>query len=143
MTSKLKLTRFASDDTGTRGRITVEGKQFCTLELPWRGNQRKVSCIPPGTYAARIVDSPKFGKVYEVQGVPGRSEILIHWGNWAGDVSRGLKSDVLGCILLGASFASVLGQAGVTTSHPSVTAFMTALGGQDFTLEVIDETQIG
>lgn len=141
MTPTLKLTRFASADTGTKGHFASSGHLFCALELPWKGNQRKVSCIPPGRYTVRIVDSPKFGKIYEVQGVPGRSEILIHWGNWAGDVSKGLKSDVLGCILLGESFGTVMGQPGVFGSRAAIAAFMADMGGKDFILEVVDETQ--
>lgn len=72
-----------------------------TLELPWEGNQRRVSCIPKGEYWVKFHTSPKFGtcmKVYDkdqVSEVKSRSQILIHKGNY--------HRDTLGCILPGAS----------------------------------------
>jgi len=64
-----------------------------TLELPWRNNERKVSCIPAGTYQIVHHNSPKFGWSLWLQEVPGRTGILIHKGNYT--------RDILGCILPG------------------------------------------
>ena len=57
-----------------------------------------------GTYNAVVTMSPHLGmETYELQSVPGRTDIRIHIGNYAGDVSAGMRSDILGCILLGSS----------------------------------------
>lgn len=91
-----------------------QGGIICkTLELPWKDNERSVSCIPEGTY--RITkekpipkDDPNTdvdesgGKIYRpywhfrIHGVKDRAGILIHIGNDPAD-SRG-------CILVGARF---------------------------------------
>ena len=72
--------------------------QLQTLERPWIFNERKVSCIPTGTYLVKRHDSPKFGQCLKVQDVKGRSDILIHSGN--------VVNDTLGCILVGLSAGS-------------------------------------
>lgn len=66
---------------------------FATLELAWRNNQRKVSCIPKGTYTCVVRNSPKYGNHWHVTNVPNRDLILIHHGNY--------HTDILGCILVG------------------------------------------
>lgn len=73
------------------------GSQFTfhTLELPWRDNRVRISRIPPGDYLTTWHNSPRFGKCYKLQDVPGRSEILIHHGNY--------PKDTEGCILIGKS----------------------------------------
>jgi hypothetical protein len=80
--------------------------------------------------------SPKFGPVYEVTGVPGRSSILIHTGNWAGDVSRGYRSHVLGCVVLGLQRGRREGQLAVMVSRPAVTRLEREMQRQPFTLEI-------
>jgi len=67
--------------------------EFKTVELPWKNNQRRISCIPPDTYTAIKHLSPKFGPCLWIQDVPGRSEILIHPANF--------WHDLLGCIAPG------------------------------------------
>lgn len=74
--------------------------QAASLELPWNGNLRKVSCIPAGSYLVSKITSPKFGEgTFAVKNVPGRSNILIHQGNYT--------SQIEGCILLGEMFAFI------------------------------------
>jgi len=63
------------------------------LELPWRDNQFRVSCIPSGTYLVIKHQSPKFGDTFWVKDVPNRTAILIHSGNY--------NHHTLGCILPG------------------------------------------
>jgi len=70
-----------------------------SLELPWVNNERRVSCIPEGTYEAIKHKSPKFGETLWLQDVPNRSEILIHKGNF--------HSDILGCILIGTDLKDI------------------------------------
>jgi len=93
--------RLRRSDQGTEG-ILVSGNYDCrTLELPWRDNQKQISCIPPGEYDVEMRLSNKYGRIYWVRQVPNRTYILIHSGNYTGDVSKGYKSHVMGCILLG------------------------------------------
>lgn len=74
--------------------------QAVSLELPWNGNLRNVSCIPTGSYLVSKVVSPKFGPgTFSVNNVPGRGNILIHPGNYTRDIE--------GCILLGDKFADI------------------------------------
>lgn len=136
------LQREASQEDGTYGVLTLpDGSSFHTLELPWRNNETGKSCIPPGTYKAEIRESPKFGRVYEVKSVPSRSAILIHAGNTAGNVDKGLKSDVQGCILLGMSRGRVNNQIAVTESKAALASFMQKMGGRPFTLNVVGSAQ--
>ena len=69
---------------GTNGTLTVNDEEalIChTIELPWRDNHQKVSCIPAGTYTLVQRFSFRFGWHLQVQHVPGRSMILIHPAN--------------------------------------------------------------
>jgi len=136
---RLKLEREGSDDGGTYGSLTLpDGSKLVTLELPWKENQPQRSCIPPGQYTAAMRVSPKFGNVYEIQKVPGRSNILIHAGNFAGDVDKGLKSDVSGCILLGLKKDNRNGQKVITNSKEAMATFHQKMGGQPFVIDIIN-----
>lgn len=140
MPADLTLTREKSTSAGTFGVIEgYEGIRLHTLELPWKNNQQKRSCIPHGTYTCVWSHSPKFGEVYEVTGVPGRSHVLIHAGNFAGDLQQGLKSDVEGCILLGLGRGVINGQAAVLQSKPALAMFNKEMGQKPFTLEIKGE----
>lgn len=95
----LTIIRFAAEEKQTLGGAVMLSAQldslleFKTVELPWKENKRRVSCIPPGTYTAIKHNSPKFGPCLWIQDVPGRSEILIHPANY--------WHDLLGCIAPG------------------------------------------
>jgi hypothetical protein len=76
-------------------------EQWVTTELPWRANRVRRSCIPPRpgkeiSYEVEPHMSPRFGQTLWVRGVTGRSEILLHAGNYV--------SDTVGCILVGKDF---------------------------------------
>lgn len=140
---KVVLLRIKTGDSGTFGKLLAPGFTCFTGELPWRDNRRKVSCIPPGTYNVALRMSPKFGRVYEIKGIPGRSYVLLHSGNFSGDVSLGYTSHVEGCVLLGSRLGKLQNRAGalqdgVLASMPTVGAFMRAMGFQPFILEVIE-----
>jgi hypothetical protein len=67
---------------GTNGRLYVGDKLLCyTIELPWKDNRTRVSCIPEGRYAVEKRWSPRFQYHLWIRGVPGRSLILMHPGN--------------------------------------------------------------
>ena len=77
----LVLTRTYFPD-GTNGKLECEGKSICkTIELPWKMNETKVSCIPEGKYFIRKRYSRKFQWHLEVIDVKDRSLILIHPAN--------------------------------------------------------------
>ena len=77
----LLLTRTYFPD-GTNGKLECEGKFICnTIELPWKKNETKVSCIPEGKYFIRKRHSSKFKWHIEVMDVSNRSLILFHPAN--------------------------------------------------------------
>ena len=68
--------------------------QFFTLELPYLNNEQNISAIHPGLYKAKKYLSPKFQReVILLEGVPNRSWIEFHTGNYT--------SQIEGCILPG------------------------------------------
>jgi len=97
----VRLRRITTGEQGTFGVLIADEWECCTLELPWRNNENNISCIPPGTYSAIFIKSSTYGPCYWIQDVPSRSEILIHTGNLAGDVSEGWKTHSAGCVLIG------------------------------------------
>jgi hypothetical protein len=77
---------------GTNGILLLNGIRVCyTIELPWKNNQSRVSCIPEGRYELRKRYTPRFGYHLLVENVPGREWILLHAAN------DGLK-EIKGCI---------------------------------------------
>lgn len=91
---ELKLVRDQFTDKSTTGQLSIDGSFFSfTLELPTRDGLPG-SAIPEGKYQVVASWSPKFGRTMPlIIGIPGRSEIRIHYGNDAVDTE--------GCILLG------------------------------------------
>lgn len=130
------LIRRRTSDQGTFGELTVDGLTFATGELPADAAH---PCIPTGEYDVQWQPSPRFGEKYTLQNVEGRTHILIHAGNCCGDVAKGLKSDVEGCILLGKSVGSLAGQEAVLQSGDAVKEFQDHMGEQPFRLRIIDE----
>lgn len=143
------LVRQPSTDDGTPGKLdTSTGFSCFTMELPWLNNAKSASCIPVGRYVCQWLYSPSHGrKIYHVTGVPGRDAVEIHNGNWAGRVDLGLRSDVLGCILLGDSLGHGVPkpkdgvtytreQAGVFNSVATLARFEAEMDGEDFELEI-------
>lgn len=77
--------------------------ELVSLELPDRGNRKDCSCIPEGTYPLKKITRPNGDPAFLIEDVPGRSEILIHKGNFA----AGKKIDSQGCILPGLYFTDL------------------------------------
>ena len=81
---------------GVNGVFLFEGTELCkTIELPWKNNQPRVSCIPEGRYRLRRRHSPRFREHFEVMDVKDRKYILFHAGNDAGKELRGCIAPVL------------------------------------------------
>lgn len=97
MVCKIKVSRDTLNDRSITGELRVNGVKIgYTLELPDRDNQKNVSCIPAGEYDAfiRSADTSRWNyDVIELRGVPDRSYIQFHRGNF--------PNDTRGCILPG------------------------------------------
>ncbi|TJY68748.1 hypothetical protein FAZ19_00010 [Sphingobacterium alkalisoli] len=79
-------------DRGTNGTIYFLGDAVChTIELPWRDNKRRESCIPEGRYKLVKRTYAKNGEQIGIPNVTGREAILIHAANNA-------QKELLGCI---------------------------------------------
>jgi len=103
---EITLKRTNLDKVCTMGTLSIEGPSFeChTLELPNKDG-KPGSCIPQGRYRVVLAPSPKFensanpqdhehaSEMPHLQDIPGRSLIMIHWGNTVKDTE--------GCILVG------------------------------------------
>lgn len=100
---RLTLVRRTTGDHGTFGSLQIEWGtlHLATGECPWRDNQPNVSCIPAGTYQLTRNSSPRFGDGCIISPTHPRTHILIHRGNFCGDVEKGLHSDVKGCVIVG------------------------------------------
>lgn len=120
----VRLTRYYRSEVQCRGILEVidDGEvvfECKTLELPWRDNENRVSCIPPGpnedaaaVYDLRRREAHESGNLdyghYIVKGVDGRTYILIHAG--------ALFTQILGCILVGQEWVDINND-----GHPDVT----------------------
>lgn len=72
-----------------------------TLELPWKENKSRISCIPKGEYVCtkreKTANIPY--KHVLINGITGRAGVCIHKGNY--------YTQILGCILVGDSYADI------------------------------------
>lgn len=139
------LVRIETDDEGTFGLFTLDDGFSCYIaELPYRdldGNgmsDPEYSCIDAGTYRVEWTtnENPKHGECYEVRKVKGRTDILIHPGNFVGDRKKGLKCDARGCLLPGRAIMTIAGQKGVSSSKDALQALLIALERAPFELTV-------
>lgn len=80
---------------GTNGKLICEGKLISlTIELPWKQNKKKVSCVPEGKYTLTKRYSKKYGWHLQLIDVTDRSLILIHPANNAGKELQGCIAPV-------------------------------------------------
>ena len=94
----LLIIRDEFTDSSTIGNLYLNGELLCdTLELPYRDNQKSISCIPAGQYKVRIrtaEESSSRDYIHLlIEDVKDRSYILVHIGNF--------PADTKGCILVG------------------------------------------
>jgi len=133
---KALLTRSKATTKETLGDLVLRdanGKLILTLktlELPWKNNMNKVSCIPVGKYKVVPRNSPKYGDHFHVLDVPNRSFILFHSGNY--------HTQIEGCILVGLTHADINGdgQLDVTSSKDAMGALL-KLAPKGFDLEIV------
>lgn len=128
----LRLIRLKETEAETLGILLIEDTLLLclSLELPWRDNQRNISCIPLGNYSCKKFHSGKFGSTYVLESVPNRSGILFHSGN--------THLDTYGCILLGLGLGTFPGERptgretkGVTQSKAAKEAFLGFADGRE------------
>ena len=124
------LIRLKESAQGTEGVLIIPELLFwCfSLELPWKKNIPDISCILAGTY---MLSWRKQGRrpCFQICDVPGRKYILIHSGNYAGDIEKGFKTNVQGCVLLGRKFGWLSGQRAVLNSRITIREFNGKLNG--------------
>lgn len=133
------LFRYQSDDQGTLGLlITQQGISCFILELPDRNNKTNMSRIPAGEYLAKWHRSPRFGLVYWLQDVQGRTAILTHAGNLAGDTTKGFKTHSYGCLLFGSYRGVLQSQKAVLASRPAMHKYHEATGKKDHIIRIVE-----
>lgn len=131
------LTRTETGDDGTFGVIKTDSGFSCySGELPWRGNKPDISCIPAGVYVVQRFNSTKHGDCYLITDVPGRSMTEIHKGNFCGDINKGRKSDVEGCVLTGNALGEIAGQPCVIASRDALDRLEADMEKEPFQLTV-------
>lgn len=142
----VSLVRKSTGDDGTFGKAFTDERGYYTAELPWRDNRPGISCIPTGEYICKWLYSPHHNrKLYHLQDVPGRTDVEIHPGNYAGDTTKlsenrnPYRSDVEGCILLGLAAERVLGQMMLIQSRTAIDMFEKEMEQADFLLKISEE----
>ena len=127
----IKIKRLSDDGVQTLGILTMpSGKIYNTLELAWKNNASKISCIPKGKYKVRKRTSAKYGEHFHILNVPKRDFILIHNGNF--------YSEILGCVIVGKGLFDLNGDGrlDVTSSKQAMKEMLSALPNE-FDLEII------
>ena len=136
------LFREPSTDEGTFGYMTHLGDFWHSLELPNRNNEKNFSSIPQGEYICKIRFSPHFKRnTFHLQDVAGRTYILIHGANLAGDTKKGYQSHLNGCIALGRGRGTIKNKYGklqkaILTSRTAIREFMELMDDEDFKLTI-------
>jgi len=133
------LCRGTSTEQGTLSTIICPDNDFTckAIELPWKDNIISYSCIPTGEYIVKRRWSKKYNYHYHITDVKGRSWILCHSGNFAGDTSKGWKTHSEGCILLGLYFGIITGQNAVLNSRTAIRRFEEAMNYETFKLIIL------
>jgi len=95
--ANLLLIRDSFTDKSVIGKLYLNAEFYGhTLELAWKENQKRISCIPKGVYEVKKRHTEKSKYKYEhlhILDVPDRELILMHIGNY--------PKNSKGCILLG------------------------------------------
>lgn len=131
----MSIIRENSDTKETTGTFMAvnNGKTLTgyTLELPWLNNQQNISCLPTGMYECSLawqVDLKEYN--YQIQSIPGRDGVFIHWGNF--------YKDSKGCILTGSSLVDLNGdgEKDVASTRAMVASIKELFNNQPFKLTI-------
>ncbi len=138
-----RLIIYRDSDNGTQttghGEVVSDGDSeskpkftFFTLELPWKDNQRGVSCIPAGKYMIRKRNPyGNFPYVhFDILNTTPREGVKIHAGNY--------YTSIRGCQLVGNALIDINGdgQLDVTNSKATLQKIVDLLP-YETTLEII------
>jgi len=106
-----------------------------TLELPWKNNQRSISCYPKGTYRVKKIKRPDGRWAFAVLDVPDRTAILFHAGTYAATV----HPDTEGCTLVGFRYDDVNddGEVDIVDSRKALDVLLKLMPDTEFLLHVI------
>ena len=138
----VKIIRDWQDKNQTLGKCTVYDENnkplfsAMSLERGWRSNQKRVSCVPLGTYTAVLEWSDRFQRdLWELKNVPNRDECKFHSANYWYQLN--------GCIALGRSLADINkdGYQDVTSSRSTINAFHKSLEGETQIDVIITDTR--
>lgn len=135
------LVRTETGDQGTFSALIAPevALRIHIIELPDRNNQVGFSRIPDGDYICKPYKSPKFGRCWIVTNVPGRSAILFHKGNVAGDTLKGFRTHSRGCILPGYYLGRLYNQRAVLNSTRAFSEMSSKIGiNNPFKLKILN-----
>lgn len=128
---------FREVDNGieTLGTFHYDNFKCDSLELPYKDNQRRVSCVPAGKYICKkVLASSHIPYTHiAITNVPNRDGICIHKANYV--------SDLLGCVGVGDGLKDINkdGQLDIINSKNTFDKLMLLLP-DEFTLNIIDNT---
>lgn len=129
---EIELLRTHSGSAGTFGVWSFGEIPFAvSMEREWKDNRstredpQNPSCIPDGDYICRRleVSGHKYNGYFYVDKVPNRIGIFIHKGN--------LKTDSLGCPLVGEAFEPINNIPGISMSGDGFDDLMNLLTGSN------------
>lgn len=131
------LCRFSDDTIRTLGvMILLDGFNIIfdckTIELPWKYNQKNISCIPKGEYECEMTYSNKFKReMYLIKGVKDRAGIRIHSANFV--------KDLQGCLALGTKFMDIDkdGIIDLALSSAKIGEFEALMKKENFKLKIV------
>jgi len=119
--------------TGTWESFNSHGQRLfscCTLELPWKDNKHRESCVPKGIYIVHKRSSEKYHEHFHLTNVEDRDLILVHNANFV--------KQLLGCIAVGDSFKDISGDGKVDVLNSQKTlAKLYSLMPDEFELTIV------
>ena len=104
---ELNLIRKSDNGIQTVGSLVLKNEQGVvifncdTLELPWKENKKKISCIPKNSYDCIKREATKNIPYLHVliMNIPNRDGVCIHKGN--------LYTQIQGCVLVGKGYGDI------------------------------------
>ena len=138
----IKIVRDWQDENQTLGKCTIYDENnkplfsALSLERGWRSNQKRISCVPLGSYTAVLEWSNRFKQnLWELKKVPNRSECKFHSANFWYQLN--------GCIALGQKLFDIDkdGYHDVTSSKNTMKSFHQALKGETRVKVVFTDNQ--